>query len=139
MMTSWCAGASSWCSLLSKRCRIFLRKLAPPHTRPTVPQTEGRWCEHPLVWVSPGLSTCRWAEQGRFQWKRGGCCLCRSHRPLPVALMQKMSKITRRDEERNSEQQRIGIFVFFFFLAFLCLFKAYLWEAVKNYLADFFR
>ena len=72
----------------------------PP--QPAFPRTGGRWCENALVLVSLGWSTCLWKAGGRFQKKRGRCC---SSRPLPVALMKKLSNITWRVEERNRKRQ----------------------------------
>ena len=123
-MTLWCAGASSWCFLLSKQCRIW--KSDSPHTRPTFPRTEGRWCEYTLVLVSLVWSTCRRKAEGRFPQRRGS--RCRLYRPLPVALMQELSKITWPDEERNSKQQQ-GEESFCSFVSWLLLWH---WPSVEN-------
>ena len=122
-MTWWCTGGSSWCSLLSKQCTILLWKSDTPRTQPPFPQQRGRGYVWILVLVSLGWSTCRWAE-GRFQRRRARC---RSNRPLPVALMQRLSKITWRDEERHSKRQRWRIILSVCFLA-LTLAVAQCWK-----------
>ena len=88
-MTLWCARASSWCFLLSKRCTILPRKSDPPHMQPAFLRTEGRRYRRIVVLVSLGWSTCRRKAGGRFQRRRGGC---RLNRPLPIVLMQKLVK-----------------------------------------------
>ena len=101
-MTLKCAGASSWCFLLSKRCTIFLlQSSATPRIPPAFPRTGGRGCGWFLVLVSLGQSTCLRNAEGRVQQRRG--CCHRHIRPLPVALMHKRSKFTQK--EINKFQQ----------------------------------
>ena len=95
-MTLWCTGASSCYFHESKRCSQM--KSCAPHTQPTSPQAGGRWCDDTLAPVSPGLSTCRWTEEGRFQQRRQVCRGC-GHRQLPVDLMQNCQR--KRDEIRK--------------------------------------
>ena len=94
-MTWWCTDASSWCFLLSKRCRIFVPSSATPHIQPAFPWTRGRWCDVFLVLVSLEWSMCRRKAEGRYQQRRGGCF--RHVRPLPIALMQKWPKLTQKE------------------------------------------
>ena len=91
-MTWWCAGGSSWCFLLSKRCRIFLRKSNTPHIQPAYSWTGGRWCDVFLVLVSLEWSMCRSKAEGRYQQRRG-----HQYRPLSIALMQKWPKLTQKE------------------------------------------
>ena len=120
-MTLCCAGASSWCFLLSKRCRIFLLKSATPHIQRAFSRLGGRWCENTLVLVSLVWSTCLRKAEGRFPQRRGGC---HSNRPLLIVLMQKSSKITQKKSNSFNKQ----ILDISFFTCFIALTLAFAWN-----------
>ena len=102
--TSSYAAPSSWCSHLSKKCKIC-RPWDCPHRRPAFPRTGGRGCGQLLVEAGRGWSTCCWEMEGRLQQRRGGPH-CWYTRRLPIALMQNWQKIKRFLKRKQSTLTR---------------------------------
>ena len=98
-MTLRCKGGSSWCSHVSKICKIL--KPDTPHTRPIFPRPEARGWSPSSRPANQGSNRCRPEEEGRVQQKRGGCFHPnRFVHLLPLALMQNWSKIYQKEDKQ---------------------------------------